>query len=186
MWRYRRILYLLLFLGFLLALFEWSGLRRNLSVEYLHQALEANLYRGLLLYIALFCLGNLLHIPGWIFLAGAVFSLGKIWGGVATYAAAVLSCCLTYFLIRAIGGDALRVIHNRWVVKILHRLDTHPVSSISALRVLCQTMPTVNYVLALSGVRFHHYLLGTLIGLPLPIALYCLFFDYLARILHWH
>jgi uncharacterized membrane protein YdjX (TVP38/TMEM64 family) len=60
------------------------------------------------------------------------------------------------------------------------------VASISLLRVLCQTMPTVNYVLALSGVRFRDYLLGTLIGLPLPIALYCLFFDYLARILHWH
>lgn len=185
MWRYKRILYLVLFLAVLLALFEWSGLRHHLSAAYLRDVLQANLYRGLLLYVGLFCLGNLLHIPGWIFLAGAVFSLGKLWGGVATYAAAVLSCCLTYFLIRAIGDDALRMIHNRWVVKILHRLDTHPVSSISLLRVLCQTMPTVNYVLALSGVRFSHYLLGTLVGLPLPIALYCLFFDYLARALHW-
>lgn len=184
--RYWRILSLLLLLIVLLALVEVSGLRRNLNADYLRAALEANLYRGLLLYIALFCLGNLLHIPGWILLAGAVFSLGKLWGGVATYAAAVLSCCLTYFFIRAIGGDALRIIHNRWVVKILHRLDTHPVASISLLRVLCQTMPTVNYVLALSGVRFRDYLLGTLIGLPLPIALYCLFFDYLARALHWH
>jgi uncharacterized membrane protein YdjX (TVP38/TMEM64 family) len=186
MWRYRRIFYLLLFLAVLLALFEWSGLRRNLSVEYLRGVLEANLYRGLLLYIALFCLGNLLHIPGWIFLAGAVISLGKVWGGVVTYAAAVLSCSLTYFLIRAIGSDALRTIHNRWMVKLLHRLDTHPVSSISLVRVVCQTMPTVNYALALSGVRFRDYLLGTLIGLPLPIALYCLFFEYLARVLHWH
>lgn len=29
--------------------------------------------------------------------------------------------------------------------------------------------------------HFHAYLLGTLLGLPLPIALYCLFFDTLTK-----
>jgi uncharacterized membrane protein YdjX (TVP38/TMEM64 family) len=33
-------------------------------------------------------------------------------------------------------------------------------------------------------VRFRNYLLGTLLGLPLPILLYCVFFDQLARVLH--
>ena len=46
-----------------------------------------------------------------------------------------------------------------------------------------QTVPALNYTLALSGVPFRAYLIGTLLGLPLPIALYCLFFDYLARTL---
>lgn len=186
MWRYRRIFYLLAFLALLLIVFEASGLRHQLNASYLRDLLAANLARGLLIYIGLFCLGNLLHIPGWIFLAGAVLALGKLWGGVATYAAAVLSCSLIYFVIRAIGGDALRLIHNRWTVRLLQRLDTHPLSSVLMLRVLCQTMPTVSYALALSGVRFRHYLLGTLLGLPLPIMLYCLFFDYLARLLHWN
>jgi uncharacterized membrane protein YdjX (TVP38/TMEM64 family) len=45
-------------------------------------------------------------------------------------------------------------------------------------------VPALNYALALSGVRFRTYLLGTLLGLPLPIALYCLFFDYLAMLLN--
>jgi uncharacterized membrane protein YdjX (TVP38/TMEM64 family) len=35
----------------------------------------------------------------------------------------------------------------------------------------------------MSGVRFRPYLTGTLLGLPLPILLYCLFFDYLAKAL---
>ncbi len=38
--------------------------------------------------------------------------------------------------------------------------------------------------LAMSGVRFRAYLLGTLLGLPLPIAVYCLFFDSLAQTLN--
>ena len=49
---------------------------------------------------------------------------------------------------------------------------------------LLQTLPALNYTLALSGVRMRHYVLGTLLGLPLPIALYCIFFDYLAKVLH--
>jgi uncharacterized membrane protein YdjX (TVP38/TMEM64 family) len=51
------------------------------------------------------------------------------------------------------------------------------------LRVLFQTVPPLNYALALSGVKFHHYLIGSLLGLPLPIFLYCLFFDQLANLL---
>jgi uncharacterized membrane protein YdjX (TVP38/TMEM64 family) len=46
-----------------------------------------------------------------------------------------------------------------------------------------QTIPALNYALALSGVSLRNYLLGTLLGLPLPIALYCVFFDSLARLL---
>jgi len=54
------------------------------------------------------------------------------------------------------------------------------------LRTLFQTVPALNYTLALSGVRYRDYLVGTLLGLPLPIAAYCLFFDYLDVQLHLH
>jgi hypothetical protein len=36
------------------------------------------------------------------------------------------------------------------------------------------------------GIRLHSYLVGTLFGLPVPIALYCVFFDALATGLHVH
>ena len=44
-----------------------------------------------------------------------------------------------------------------------------------------QTVPALNYALALSGVRFDTYMIGSLLGLPLPITLYCLFFDYVSQ-----
>ena len=47
-----------------------------------------------------------------------------------------------------------------------------------------QTLPALNYALALSGLRLRHYVLGTLLGLPLPIAVYCVFFDYLITAAH--
>ena len=80
-------------------------------------------------------------------------------------------------LVRGLGGSALRDIQSHLARKILARLDSHPVRSVALLRLLFQTMPALNYTLALSGVTLRHYMIGTLIGLPVPLLLYCIFFD---------
>ena len=59
--------------------------------------------------------------------------------------------------------------------------DAQPVQSIVLLRILPQTLPALNDALALRGVKFYSYLIGAALGLPLPIALYCIFFGFLAR-----
>ena len=184
--RYQQLLTVLLFLGLLFAAFELSGLRAHLSLDFLRQQIIANRLSGLLIFVLLFCLGNLIQIPGWLFLAAAVLALGQFWGGVATYIAAVISCAFTFLIIRWIGGDALRKLNNRFAKQLLGRLDAHPIGSIFFLRILFQTVPALNYSLAMSGVGFRDYLAGTLLGLPLPIILYCLFFEYLARALGIH
>lgn len=179
----RPLLFVLLFAGVLLIGAEWLGLRSNLNPEALRGVLQEHPLYGLLAFVLLFALGNLAQIPGWIFLAAAVLAFGRTWGGVATYVAATISCLFSFLTIRLIGGDALRQLDNALARKLFARLDAQPVRSVLLLRLLFQTAPALNYALALSGVRFRHYLLGTLLGLPLPIALYCLFFDYLARML---
>ncbi|MBK7649362.1 MAG: VTT domain-containing protein [Betaproteobacteria bacterium] len=179
---YRRLLAVIAFVALLLATIEVTGLRANLSLEFLQPQILANKATGLLIFVLLFALGNLIQVPGWIFLAAAVLTLGKTWGGIATYIAACLSCVTTFLAIRLIGSDALRQLKNPLAKRILGHLDTHPLRSVTLLRILFQTMPAVNYMLAMSGVRFRDYLAGTLIGLPLPIALYCLLFDYLATL----
>ncbi|MES2413298.1 MAG: VTT domain-containing protein [Pseudomonadota bacterium] len=184
MYRYRRLIAVAGFLLVLLVVFQLSGLRDNLSLAYLHQKFLDNEFTGLLIFVALFALGNLIQIPGAVFLAAAVLALGEVRGGVATYIAAVISCVLTFWLIRVMGGNALRDLDGKWPRRLLAGLDAHPVKSVAMLRLLLQTVPALNYALALSGVKFRNYLIGTLIGLPLPIALYCIFFDYLARSLH--
>jgi uncharacterized membrane protein YdjX (TVP38/TMEM64 family) len=183
-YRYKQLLGVVLFLGVLLIVFEASGLRDHFNLEFIRDAMLRHPIGGLLLFAALFALGNLVQIPGWIFVAAAVLTLGRLWGGVATYVAAVTSCALTFVTIRLIGGDALRLIENRVAVRILRELDVHPVRSVALLRLLFQTAPPLNYALALSGIRLRAYLVGTLIGLPLPIAAYCIFFDLLATGLH--
>jgi uncharacterized membrane protein YdjX (TVP38/TMEM64 family) len=181
--RYKRLLAVALFLALLLAVFELSGLRGQFNLAFLQQRIAENRATGLLVFVLLFSLGNLIQIPGWIFLAAAVLTLGQVWGGLATSVAACISCALTFVSIRLVGGDALRELKGKTAHRLLARLDAQPVRSVLLLRILFQTVPALNYALALSGIRFRQYMLGTLLGLPLPIALYCIFFDTLARLL---
>ena len=179
--KYQRLLAVVLFLGLLFAVFELSGLRAHFNLEFLRQQIDDHLLGGLMIFILLFSLGNLIQIPGWIFLAAAVLALGRTNGGLATYVAATVSCVMTFFLIRVVGGDALRKMDNQFIARTLRHMDVHPLRSIVIARTLFQTAPPLNYALAMSGIRFRQYLVGTLLGLPLPIFLYCVLFDYLEQ-----
>ena len=183
MGRYRQLIAVVLFLAVLLAIAELSGLREHFSLEYLRQTLLDNRWSGLALYVLLFAMGNLIQIPGWIFLAAAVLALGRTWGGIVSYLAAGVSCAVTYYVIRSVGGNALTRLKGKLATRLLGQLQAKPVRSIVVLRILFQTLPALNYALALSGVGFRKYMLGTLLGLPLPIAAYCILFDRLAAFL---
>jgi uncharacterized membrane protein YdjX (TVP38/TMEM64 family) len=182
--RYKRLLAVGVFLGILLAIFEVSGLRDHFNLAFIRQLILQHRVGGLMLFVLLFSLGNLIQIPGWVFLAAAVLTLGRVWGGVVTYAAAVTSCAITFVTIRALGGDALRLLKSRIAVRLLRQLDAQPIASVALLRVLFQTVPALNYALAMSGIKFRTYIIGTLIGLPVPIAVYCIFFNILANWFH--
>jgi uncharacterized membrane protein YdjX (TVP38/TMEM64 family) len=179
--QYKKLITVFLFLAILLAVFELSGLKNHFSLVFLQHKILENRLSGLLIFVLLFSLGNLIQIPGWLFLAAAVLSLGKGWGGIATYTAACISCGVTFLIIRIVGGDALRQLDSKIAVNLLRGLNARPITSVLLLRILFQTMPALNYCLAMSGVRFRKYMTGTLLGLPLPIALYCIFFDYLGK-----
>lgn len=185
MHRHARLIAVVLFLALLWALFQFTGLREHFTLQYVHDGFEQHLLTGLLLFAALFSLGNLIQVPGWLFLAAAVLALGQFWGAVATYVAACVSCLVTFLLIRALGGDALRSFKGGLAQRIFAQLDSHPLRSVLLLRLLFQTVPALNYALALSGIKLRDYAIGTLLGLPLPIALYCIFLQTLARWMHW-
>ena len=79
----------------------------------------------------------------------------------------------------------MRQLDNPVADRIFQQLDRRPVTSVFLLRTVFQTVPVMNYALALSAVRFRDYALGTLLGLPVPVAVYCLGFDFLEhRVFH--
>jgi uncharacterized membrane protein YdjX (TVP38/TMEM64 family) len=183
--RYARLLVVLAVLAALWALAHFSGIKANLTPQFVRESFASHPLVDLLIFVVLFSVGNLIQIPGWVFLTAAVATLGGFWGGVSTYVAAIVSCAITFVLLRLVGGDALRTFKGRLAQRLFARLDAHPVQSVGILRLLFQTAPALNYALALSGIRFRNYMIGTLLGLPLPITLYCVFLDALAHWLNW-
>ena len=182
--RYKRLLLVLGFLGILLGAAHLSGVRDTFDLHDLQRRILENKTEGLLIFVLLFSLGNLIQIPGWIFLAAAVLALGQIAGGLATYVAACISCLVTFLVIRGMGGDALRQLDHPLALGLLKRLDDRPIFSVMMLRTLFQTAPALNYTLAMSGITLRAYLIGTVLGLPAPILVYCLFFDTLGKALN--
>ena len=173
----KKLLYILAFFVVLYLVVEVTDFRSRLSPEIIKDLFLTHTLWGVVLFCAAFSLGNLLYVPGLVFLVGAVFALGKEWGGVATFSAAMCSSTVSFLLIRAVGGTALRSLNHQWADKIFARLDERPILSVTLLRLLFQTLPALNYALALADIRFRHYLLGTFLGLPIPILLYCYFFE---------
>ncbi len=176
-----QVINILIFIGLFVSAVILVDLRSNFNLVYLRQVIEQNGVIGLLFFIALFVIGNFIQIPGMVFLAAAVVTLGKTAGGLVTYGAAVTSCVVVFLIIRAIGGDALRQLETKWANKVFHQLDNSPVRSTFILRTVFQTFTVLSYAFALSGIKFKHHLIGTILALPLPIFLYTLFFDYLAK-----
>jgi uncharacterized membrane protein YdjX (TVP38/TMEM64 family) len=177
--KYQGLIAVVIFLVLAFLFFEVSGLRQGFNLENLRETLSESIVSGGILFILLFCTGNLIQIPGWIFLAAAVLTLDKLWGGVLTYIAAVTSCMVTYGLIRILGGDVLRKLESPIAKRVFSHLDEHPLRSQIVLRTIFQTAPALNYSLALSRVRPREYFLALLLGLPLPIILYCVGFEFL-------
>lgn len=186
MLRHARLIAVIAFVLALWALAHFTQMQAHFTPQLVHDSFEAHPVIGVVIFVASFSLGNLIQIPGWVFLVAAVLTLGQFWGGALTYVAASVSCVVTFLLIRLVGGNALRSFDGRIARRLFSRLDAHPIQSVGLLRVLFQTAPALNYALALSGVRLRNYLIGTLLGLPLPIAVYCVFLDTLAHWLGWH
>lgn len=176
--RFSATLVFVVLLGFLI---ELTGLRAKFSLDYLRTTIESNLYLGLLIFLGMFILGNLIQVPGWIFMVAALLALGKVAGSLVTYTAAVISCSVTYVIIGCISKDVLRSIENRFAQRLIDSLDTNPVQSVVLLRAFFGSAPILNYTLAMSGVRFRSYLMGTLLGLTIPTFLHAIFFEFLAE-----
>ncbi len=173
----KKLLYIVAFFIALYLMMEISGLRPHIAPEAIKEIFLRHTVLGVVLFCLAYSVGNLVYVPGWIFLVGAVLALGKEWGGMASFLAALCSASISFFLIRSVGGTALRSLNNKWADRIFSHLDQRPILSIALLRLLFQTLPAINYALALTDLRFRHYMIGTLIGLPLPIFLYCYFFE---------
>ena len=74
--------------------------------------------------------------------------------------------------------NALATVEHPRIRKVLARLDAHPVATVAVLRLFLFLTPALNYVLAMTNVKYRHYLAGSALGLAVPIGVVAVAFEW--------
>ena len=167
----RTSLRLVLLAAFLIAVYAMgraTGFTDELTVEGIRNSMRVAGLGGFLVFVATFVIGQLLYVPGFVFVAVAGLAYGPIWGPVASIVAATISVGVSFVIVRTIGGQPLTQIDKPFVKKWLDRLEERPLRSMIVIRLFLWAIPPVNYTLAMSGVRFRDYMLAAIIGMTPP------------------
>lgn len=176
--RWRVLLLVVLFVAtFVVA--KVTGVTEQLSLEGIRGFMEGAGVVGFLLFLGVFAVGELAHVPGFVFVAAAILAYGRTYGGLAGYVGALLSVCVSFWVVRGVGGQPLAGIQRPFMKRILARLEQRPVRVVAILRLIFWMAPPLNYALAMSNVRFRDYLVGSAVGLVIPLILAATFIDWL-------
>lgn len=169
-----RLLALALFTIGLIVISQTPALRESLSLVSMRARLRALAAErpvlSMLVYCSTFCAGELLHVPGIVFIVLGVLTFGRWLGFVLAYCGGLTSVCVSFVVVRWIGGQPIGA-SAKWarLSSFLQRMHAQPVAAIAAIRLVLWVAPPVNYALAMTQVRFVDYLLGSALGLVLPI-----------------
>jgi uncharacterized membrane protein YdjX (TVP38/TMEM64 family) len=147
-----RIGLLVLVLGFVYWTAHSSGLLEQASPEAIRTLVASWGLFGVLVYLAAFALGQLVYVPGMVFVVAGSLAFGGINGFLLGMLGAVLSVSLSFYVARLLGGTPLADPRQPWLQRLLRRLDSHPISSMVMLRLLVSTAPWLNYLLGMSSV----------------------------------
>lgn len=180
--RWRMVALAVFFFGSLAAV-KLTGLDDYLDVERVRTFMESTGAWGFAGFVVLFAVGELMHVPGLVFVGAASIAYGEALGIGASYTGAMVSVATSFVVVRAIGGQPLGDVRRPWMRKILARLETHPITTVAILRLLFFMSPALNYALAMSKLRMREYVIGSAIGLSIPIPAAVLVFDRLAAYL---
>lgn len=156
-----------------------SGLLDELSARQLQALFQEAGLTGAALFVLAFAVGNLLSIPGVLFVITGLLAYGQVMGAPIVLVGGVFAVTVSFWAVRLIGGQPAALIRNDTVRRLLSRLQERPVLTVIVLRLLMSFSPPLNYALALTPIRYRNYLIGSAIGLTFPVAFYALLLDQL-------
>jgi uncharacterized membrane protein YdjX (TVP38/TMEM64 family) len=166
--KYRLAAAALLFVALLVA-GKVTGLGDKLDVEALRVHVAQAGALGIVVYVAAFAGGLLLHMPGIAFVVAGVLLYGKVAGFALALMTGVLAVSVSFVVVRTVGGTALAQIDRPFVKKIMARLEERPITTVILLRTVFWLATPLNYALALSSVRLRDYVIGSFLGLIAPL-----------------
>ena len=178
-WQTWRLLLLVLAVLGLWIMAAATGTNRRFGIESIREVVETAGLWGIVAFIVLFSVGQLLRVPGPVFVAVAVAVYGGMVGFFVALLGALVSVSVSFAIVRVIGGQPLAQVQRPIIRRLLNKLDRRPVVTVALLRLIFQTAPPVNYALAMTALRPRDHLIGSALGLPLPLTAMALFMDWL-------
>lgn len=156
---------------------RWTPLGEYLAPERIETLLED--MRGWwspLAHLACFVILGAIGVPAtpMIVVGAAIF--GAVWGTVWNWTGIVLASVAGYLLAKLLGREFIERVGGervRRAEKILHRRGFVP---LIAVRFIPVPFALVNASAAVVGVRFVKFLVATMLGMVLPIAIFTFFF----------
>ncbi|MFW5925253.1 MAG: TVP38/TMEM64 family protein [Myxococcota bacterium] len=180
-----RWLLVVVLLGALFLVGHATGLTDDMDADRVRRwVLEAGAW-GVLLFLVLFSVGELMHVPGLVFVAAATYLYDGAGAILVALFGAITSVTVSFVVVRTVGGQPLGRIRWKFIRRMLAHLDERPITVVFLLRLVLWLAPIVNYVLAMSRVRFREYLVGSALGLAIPITAIALLLERLPDALEW-
>jgi uncharacterized membrane protein YdjX (TVP38/TMEM64 family) len=161
----------------LIAVGKATGIVDQINVESLRAYVGGAGALGIVVYIAAFAAGQLLHVPGMIFVGAGILAYGKAIGFGVALAGAIMAVSLSFIVVRSIGGRALADVERPFVRKVMARLDARPITTVLLLRTFLWLNPGLSYGLALSNIRLRDFVIGSALGLVGPILMVTVLFE---------
>jgi uncharacterized membrane protein YdjX (TVP38/TMEM64 family) len=148
--------------------------RSGVDAEMLQRELVALGWPAAPLFIVVFAVGELLHLPGILFVLVARVVFGPCSGFFLGYAGAVVALTVSFAVARQLVSAA-RATREPWRPRIrflrraFERLEARPVRTIAVLRLVLWLAPPLTYALATTRIRARDHLVGCAIGLVVPV-----------------
>lgn len=125
-------------------------------------------------FVLIFIVGQFLSLPGALFLVAGRVIFGPAVGVVLGYGSALTAVSLSFvsarFLLpRTKSGDV--AFRPKWklLARAFDRLEAHPIRTVALLRTIFWLSAPFNYALASSRIKTRDYIIGSALGLLLPV-----------------
>mmetsp|Transcript_26505 Transcript_26505/g.88786 ORF Transcript_26505/g.88786 Transcript_26505/m.88786 type:complete len:253 (-) Transcript_26505:218-976(-) len=182
-----RLLLLALVVALIGYLSRRSGLREHFSIEALRASLQGQGLRGrlvgLAIFVAAFCVGEIIQVPAPVFIWVSALAYGRWMGALYSYIGAVFAVLTSFLMVRSIGGQPIRKVAIPAFSRLMDMVEDRPVRAVALIWLLFWCVPWVNYVIAMSPVKLRDYFLGSVLGLIVPVGGLGLLFDTLMPLL---
>lgn len=138
-----RLSLLVVFLVGIYLIGRMTGFTEGLTVDGIRESMRVAGVGGFAVFVAIFCVGQLLYIPGFVFVMVSGLAYGPLWGSVASVVAATVSVAVSFVIVRTIGGQPLKdfQINRPFLQKPLDHLNDRPIRSMIVIRLFTRHRP---------------------------------------------